>query len=72
MHDPNFSREGASQGDVAVAAAQAIGGVRAVLEPGGVCEWVTSSEVEFGSCGTMTLQGFSLGSAADVLDDEAG
>ena len=29
------------------------------------------SEEEFGSCGTMTLKGFSFGSAAEVLDGEA-
>ena len=27
-------------------------------------------EETFGSCGTMTLQGFSFGSAAEVLDEE--
>ena len=29
-------------------------------------------EETFGSCGTMTLQSFSFGSAAEVLDDDAG
>ncbi|NDG73084.1 MAG: hypothetical protein EBY32_17650, partial [Proteobacteria bacterium] len=29
------------------------------------------SEETVGSCGTMTLQGFSFGSAAEVLDDDA-
>ena len=28
--------------------------------------------LKFGSCGTMTLQGFSFGSAAEILDDDAG
>jgi len=28
-------------------------------------------EETFGSCGTMTLQGFSFGSAAEELDEEA-
>ena len=30
------------------------------------------SEETFGSCGTMTLQGFSFGSVAEVLNDNAG
>ncbi len=32
----------------------------------------TSSEETFGSCGTMSLQSFSFGSAAEVLDGDAG
>ena len=44
------------------------GGIWAALERGGVCEWFVPSVEEFGSCGTITLQGFSFGSVAEILD----
>ena len=50
----------------------ALGVDRALGERGGVREWLVPSVEELGSSRRLTLPGFSIGSATEVLDEDAG